>query len=220
MSKKILLLEDDPILGETIEDILDEHNYIVEWVKDGQIALDRTFDSNFDLYLFDINVPFIQGLNLLDELRSSGDITPAIFITANIDIKTMKKGFDVGGDDYIKKPFDIDELLIRIEAVLKKSFKSYDTTINYENLNYDSNKKILKKDDTVIHLTPSELLLFEHFIKNIGKVLSKDELLSISHADFDGSEGVLRVQISKLKKIGLKIFNIRGVGYRCEEVKQ
>ena len=217
MSKKILLLEDDQILGETIEDILDEHNYIVEWVKDGQIALNRIFESNFDLYLFDINVPFIQGLDLLEELRSSGDITPAIFITANIDIKTMKKGFDVGGDDYIKKPFDIDELLIRIEAVIKKSFKSYDTLINYHNLNYDSKKKIITKDGQIVHLTPSELILFEHFIKNIDKVLSKEELLSISHSDFDGSEGVLRVQISKLKKIGLKIFNIRGVGYRCDK---
>ncbi|MEA3497508.1 MAG: response regulator transcription factor [Campylobacterota bacterium] len=218
MNKKILLVEDDPVLGETIQELLESENYIVSWVTDGQLALTQTYETSFDIFLLDLNIPFINGLELLDELRKSGDKTPAIFITANIDIESMKKGFSVGADDYLKKPFDVDELLIRIEVVLKKSFKTYHHTIIYGDLIYDTIKQQLIKNDKVVHLTPTEMVLFEYFIKNLDKVLSKDELISHTHNDFEGSEAVLRVQISKLKKIGLNIVNIRGVGYRCEKI--
>ena len=218
MDKKILLVEDDIILGETIHELLESENYIVTWVKDGQQALIETYHSSFDIFLFDLNIPFINGLELLDELRKSGDKTPAIIVTANIDIKSMKKGFHVGADDYIKKPFDIDELLLRIEVVLKKSFKTYNQTITYGDLIYDTVKQQLNKNNTPIHLSPTEMILFEYFIKNLDKILSKDELIAHTHDDFDGTDAVLRVQVSKLKKIGLNIVNIRGVGYRCEKI--
>ena len=218
MDKKILLVEDDLILGETIQELLESENYIVSWVTDGQLALSQTYETSFDIFLLDLNIPFISGIELLDELRKSGDKTPAIFITANVDIESMKKGFDVGADDYIKKPFDVDELLIRIEVVLKKSFKTYNHNIIYGDLIYDTTKQQLTKNDKIIHLTPTEMILFEYFIKNLDKVLSKDELISHTHDDFEGTDAVLRVQISKLKKIGLNIVNIRGVGYRCEKV--
>ena len=218
MDKKILLVEDDIILGETIHELLESENYKVTWVKDGQEALEETYNNSFDIFLFDLNVPFVNGLELLDDLRKSGDKTPAIIVTANVDIKSMKKGFDVGADDYIKKPFDIDELLLRIEVVLKKSFKTYNQTITYGDLIYDTVKQQLNKNNTAIHLSPTEMILFEYFIKNLDKVLSKDELISHTHDDFEGTDAVLRVQISKLKKIGLNIVNIRGVGYRCEKI--
>jgi two-component system, OmpR family, response regulator QseB len=218
MDKKILLVEDDLILGETIHELLESEGYCVSWVKDGQQALEETYRLSYDIFLFDLNIPFINGLELLDELRQSGDKTPAIIITANIDFESMKKGFDVGADDYMKKPFDIDELLLRIEVVLKKSFKSYNETIIYGDLIYDTVKQQLNKNDKLIHLSPTELVLFEYFIKNLEKVLSKDELIGHTHVDFEGSDAVLRVQVSKLKKIGLNIVNIRGVGYRCEKI--
>ncbi len=218
MDKKILLVEDDLILGETIHELLESEGYYVSWVKDGHQALEETYRVSYDIFLFDLNIPFLNGLELLDELRQSGDKTPAIIITANIDIESMKKGFDVGADDYMKKPFDIDELLLRIEVVLKKSFKSYNETIIYGELIYDTVKQQLNKNDKLIHLSPTELGLFEYFIKNLDKILSKDELIGHTHDDFEGSDAVLRVQISKLKKIGLNIFNIRGVGYRCEKI--
>ncbi len=218
MSKKILLVEDDLILGETIEELLELEDYKVTWVKDGQEALTEIYEQSFDIFLFDLNIPFINGFELLDDLRKSGDVTPAIFVTANIDIESMKKGFSVGADDYIKKPFDVDELILRIELLLKKSFKSYNNTITYGDLIYDINKQQVTKQNTPIHLTPTELLLFEFFIQNIDKVLSKDELIWKTHDGFEGSESVLRVQVSKLKKIGLQIVNLRGIGYRCEKI--
>ena len=216
--KKILLVEDDTILGETIVDILEDENFEVLWVKDGKKALDESFCAKFDLYLLDVNVPFINGFELLKDLRQSGDKTPAIFITALIDINSLEKGFNVGADDYIKKPFNEKELLIRINAQIKKSFNSYENILKYKDLEYEINSKILKKDESIIHLSPSESELLELFLKNQGKIISKDEILFILKDGELGSDASLRVQISKLKKIGLEISNIRAVGYRCEKL--
>lgn len=218
MTKKILLVEDDLILGETIEELLLDEKFEVVWVKDGQEALNSTFIQEFDIFLLDVNIPFINGFELLKELRDSGDKTPSIYITANIDTQSLKKGFEVGADDYIKKPFDFDELLIRIENALKKSFKSYDTIVSYDNLKYNVEEQALYLDEKLIHLSPSEENLVKYFLKNIGKILSKDELIFQTNRDSDGSDSVLRVQISKLKKIGFKITNVRSIGYKLEKL--
>lgn len=217
--KNILLLEDDLILGETLKEILEDEDYKVTWVKDGNDGLSETFEKDFDLYLFDVNVPFINGFELLQSLRQNKDITPAIFITALVDIDNLTKGFKVGADDYIRKPFDANELLIRIDSLIKKSFKNYESTIKYNDLIYDIKEEKVYKENEQIHLSPSEHQLLVLFLKNIGKVINKDDILFNLHDnDTLGSDATLRVQISKLKKIGLIITNIRAVGYRCEKV--
>ena len=144
--KTILLVEDDPILGETIVDILEDEGYAITWVKDGKGALEKSFEKSFSLYLFDINVPFINGLELLNDLRYSGDKTPAIFITALVDLNSLEKGFQVGADDYIKKPFEMKELVIRIESQIKKSFNSYKNTLQYKDISYDIAANIVLKN--------------------------------------------------------------------------
>jgi len=217
--KNILLLDDDLILGETIQEILEDEEYKVTWVKDGNDASNETFEKDFDLYLFDVNVPFINGFELLESLRENEDVTPAIFITALVDIDNLTKGFKVGADDYIRKPFDANELLVRIDSLIKKSFKNYESSIKYNNLLYNIKEEILYKENEQIHLSPSEHQLLVLFLKNIGKVINKDDILFNLHDnDTLGSDATLRVQISKLKKIGLVITNIRAVGYRCEKV--
>ncbi|MEA3352876.1 MAG: response regulator transcription factor [Campylobacterota bacterium] len=218
MSKKILLVEDDQILGETVLELLEDENYKVIWVKDADEALDRVYDTSFDIFLLDVNIPFMNGFELLTELRKNNNFTPAIFITANVDINSLRKGFEAGADDYIKKPFDFDELLIRIESALQKSFKSYKSVLNYGNLSYDIKQQKLFLDKGEVRITPSELRLAEYFLKNIEKLLSKDELIYQTHTEQEGNDAVLRVQISKLKKIGFKISNIRSVGYRLEKL--
>lgn len=215
---KILLLEDDLILGDTIFDILEAENFETTWVKDGKLALEKSFINTYDLFLFDVNVPFINGFELLNDLRQGGDLTPAIFITARVDIESLSKGFESGADDYIKKPFDLDELIIRINTQIKKSFKSYSDSIAYNNLRFDIKKSLVFKDNIQLHLSPLEFKLFELFIKNIDKVISKEEILYHIHEGDEGSEAALRVQISKLKKLGLNITNLRGVGYKCEQL--
>ena len=122
---KILLLEDDEVLSETLIELLEDEGLEVTHVLDGEMALDATFVGHFDLLLLDINVPFLNGFTLLGSLRDSGDTTPAIFITALTDIVSLSKGFEIGADDYIKKPFDFDELLVRIQALLRKAYHTY-----------------------------------------------------------------------------------------------
>ena len=183
------------------------------------LGLSKTFEKDFDLYLFDVNVPFINGFELLQSLRENKDITPAIFITALVDIDNLTKGFKVGADDYIRKPFNANELIVRVDSLIKKSFKNYESTIKYNDLSYDIKEEKVYKENEEIHLSPSEHQLLVLFLKNIGKVINKDDILFNLHDnDTLGSDATLRVQISKLKKIGLIITNIRAVGYRCEKV--
>ncbi len=215
--KKLLLVEDDLILGETIKEALEEEGFDVVWVKDGEQALDATYVGNFDLFLLDVNIPFISGFELLKELRKSGDKTPAIFITALTDIRSLSKGFETGADDYIKKPFDIDELIVRINALIKKSFNSYSDKITYGDMEFYIKDERIIKDSREIFLSPYERKLFSLFIKNIGRNISKEEIFEELYTDYEISEGSLRVHISRLKKTGLNIINIRGIGYRCEE---
>ena len=215
--RRILLLEDDLILGETLQELLIEEEFNVTWVKDGNEALDATFYTNFSLYLIDINVPFINGFELLQSLRESGNTTPSIFITAKVDIESITKGFEIGADDYIKKPFDFDELLIRIKTQIRKSFNSYNSKIIYKNLTYDIDKNRIFQNDKEIKLSISELKLVELFFKNIEKTLKKEDIIDFTHNGEEGSEASLRVQISKIKKLGLNIVNQRGMGYRCEK---
>jgi DNA-binding response OmpR family regulator len=208
--KKILLLEDDIELGETIKELLEYEEYNVTLVDDGSKALDESYDTNYDLYIFDINVPEINGLELLKSLRDALDETPAIFISALVDMNSIAKGFAIGADDYIKKPFFPEELLIRVNA----KFMQINKNIFYKNIEYNPSSKLLKMDNETVSLGESQRLLFDTFIHNIGNVLDKEILLEcLEHP----SDTALRVAINKLKKtLNLDIKNIRGVGYTLE----
>ncbi len=213
---KILLVEDDLTLGATLNDYLEVEDFDVTWVKDGQKALDATYAKGFDLLLLDVNVPFINGFELLDALRQSGDETPAIFITALVDIDSLSKGFDVGADDYIKKPFDMDEVVLRIHAAIKKSFKAHGPEIECGSLRYDMESDTFYQSGKRFSLQPYEHRLLVMFLKNIGRILTKDEILYALNEGEEMSESALRVHISRIKKLGIAIENIRGVGYRCD----
>ncbi len=211
MTKKILLLEDDKLLGETIKELLEYENYEVTLVEDGVIASEVSYEKKFDLYVFDINVPEINGLELLEALRNANDSTPAIFISALVDLETISKGFSVGADDYIKKPFFPEELLIRINAKLA----SHEKIITYNNIEFNTKTKMIKKDGHIISLGEVQEKLFELFINNMNQVLDKAILLECLEKP---SSGALRTAITKLKhSTDLEIENIRGVGYTLEQ---
>jgi DNA-binding response OmpR family regulator len=214
---KILLVEDDLILGESLEELLESEGFEVVWVKDGNEALDKTYDLKFDLYLLDVDIPFINGFDLLKSLRDGEDDTPCIFLTAKIDINSLSLGFEVGANDYIKKPFDSDELIIRINTQIKKSTPFYDLEVIYGDITYNVKEERVFKNNSEILLSPMELKLFDFFIRNINKTLTKENILYHLNDGHEGSEATLRVQISKLKKVGLNIVNIRTRGYRLED---
>ncbi len=211
---KILLLEDDEILYETLIELLEDEGFEVTLVKDGEKALDATFCSNFDLMLFDVNVPFLNGFELLKSLRESADMTPCIFITALVDVSSIAKGFEVGADDYIKKPFDFDELLIRIKALLKKQYHTYANEISAGDFRFVIEKDELYKKADFIPLPPSELQIVKILFQNLNKTVKKEYLLESLNEGKQSSEGALRVHIAKIRKIGLFIETIKGIGYR------
>ncbi len=211
---KILLLEDNTILSETLIELLESESFKVTHVDDGQKALDATFTQQYDLFLFDVNVAYINGFELLKSLRESGNKTPAIFITALSDIASLSHGFEIGADDYIKKPFDFDELLVRIHALLRKSYHSYNDKIEVEDFYFSIEKEELYHKNNFIPLSPSELKITKLFFQNCNKTLQKEMILEYLGDGKEMSEGSLRVHINKLRKIGLPITTLKRVGYR------
>jgi DNA-binding response OmpR family regulator len=208
--KKILLLEDDYILAETIEELLTLEGYEVSLAFDGDEASQLTYENKFDLYIFDINVPEIDGLSLLDALREADDNTPAIFISALVDIETITKAFNVGARDYIKKPFFPEEILLRVNAKFKQESKK----IKIAHLEYDPKMKILKDGNNILSMGEVQMCLFEKFIENLNRVVDKSDLADCLN---QYSSVALRVALNKLKQTTkLNIKNIRGVGYMLE----
>jgi len=214
MMHKLLLLEDDKVLAESLIELLESEEYEILHVTNGEDTLSATYDAKFDMYLFDVNVPDISGFELLKSLRESGDKTPAIFLTALNDVASLAEGFDVGADDYIKKPFDFDELLIRIHAILKKQYNSYRDEIKVGEFRFLIESEELYHRDSYVSLSPIELKLTQLFFKNLDKTLSKELIIDALHDGKEVSDGALRVHINKLRKVGLPLVTIKGVGYR------
>jgi DNA-binding response OmpR family regulator len=215
VSIKILLLEDDALLAETIVDLLEDAEFEVTHVPNGQEALNITFAQKFDLYLLDINVPLIDGITLLKELRASNDTTPTIFLTSHKEKEMLKNGFLSGGDDYVTKPFDNDELLLRINALTKRHNSNKIECIG--SLCHDVVHKSISYKGAELELSKKEyellLLLMTHANTSVPKELILDELWSSSEA---GSDGAIRVYINRIKQLlpDIKIENIRGIGYK------
>jgi len=209
----ILLLEDDKILCESLQEYLEKAGYRVDAVTRGEAVYDRTFDKQYDLYILDVNVPDISGFDVLRELRNAEDETPAFFITALVDINSITEGFAVGADDYIKKPFDPQELLLRIQ----QKYGTSKETILYGNLQYEPQGRVLKQDGRVIGLGEVQSNLFHELITHQGEVVESYTLMD--HLEF-ANANALRVNIAKLKKrLGLEIVNIRGRGYMLEKIR-
>ena len=210
----ILLVEDDLLLVETLSELLESKGYRVSSAMSGEDALNLSHENHFDMMLFDVNIPDFSGFELLDLLRKSEDNTPCIFLTSLDDIASLSKGFAAGADDYLKKPFDFDELLIRIEALLRKSFHANSNTLSYKDMSYViASNELYDVNNRLLALAPQESKLLGLFFKHIDKTLRKEELLFALDSS-EASEGALRVYINKLRKIGLEIQTQKGVGYR------
>jgi DNA-binding response OmpR family regulator len=210
---KILLLEDDEVLGSTIVEILQEAGYSIDLAKDGEQAADLSYDNQYDLYIFDINVPEINGIELLKDLRHAGDNTPTIYITALIDLESITKAFDAGAEDYLKKPFFPQELLLRVDSRLKNDNKQ--NIITYKSITYYPDTKEVYKDGKIISLGTVQIRLFDLLMHNIGKLTLKEALLDLLDQP---SNTALRVAMAKLKqKLEIDITNVRGQGYILEK---
>jgi len=215
LSIKILLLEDDKLFNETLQDFLEEEGFVLEAALDPYTALDLSYENNYDLYLFDVNLPYENGFELLEKLRDAGDMTPTIFITSRDDKISLTQGFTKGGDDYLTKPVDLDELLLRIRAVLRRQTRTQ--VVKVGDYTFDSSSKLLyDHNDNILELTQKASELLYVLIQGQGKVVFiehiKERLWSSAQ---DPSDGALRVYVTQLKKyFPTQIQNIRGVGYK------
>ena len=216
---KILVLEDDILFAQTLEDFLSQENFEVKLVYEGQEALELSYENTYDLYLFDINVPDLNGLDLLKILRKNQDTTPCIYLTSFKDKDTLKQSYINGCDDYLKKPVDLDELLLRIKSVLKRSGNCFDTFILKDDIKFNPNTKRLYKNDIDMNVSSKIIKLLELFLNNKNNIITKDMIIS-KLWDFEDnhSNGAIRVYIHNLKRILGKdsIKSIKGFGYKIE----
>jgi len=208
---KILLLEDDNNLHQSLKAYLQMDNFEVFSAYNSEEVYSLTYTNKFDLYIFDVNVPGDDGFKVLEYLKQSDDTTPAIYITALNDIKSISKAFEVGADDFIKKPFDPEELVLRI----KNRYQSQEY-ISYKDIKYNPNTKDIIKSQKSIFLGIVLKNIFHDLMINKNKIVALDVLYEYLE---NPNPNALRVNISKLKtKLNLDIKNIREVGYILEDI--
>jgi DNA-binding response OmpR family regulator len=212
-------MEDDPVLSDILLDFLRE-DYKVDYAFNSEEVYELLEKNSYDLFIFDINVTGQNGLDLLEELRSFSNNTPAIFITAYRDTDHLQKAFDAGAHDYIKKPFELEELSVRIENTKRlfhidnTQYESISETISF----HPQTKEITTPDET-ISLGAKDALLLSYFLKNKKRLISSEELIQ-NIWDFDSmpSDATLRSHIRTLREIigKEKIKTVRGEGYLYE----
>ncbi len=208
----LLLLEDDALLSQTLVDLLSQDGFHVLHAADGEEALELCYQTPCDIYLLDINVPRLNGIDFLSLLRESGDETPAFFLSALRDIATVSKAFDAKCDDYIKKPFEFDELLVRIKAHLHRK----NPLLHYGALTYDLESKRLMVEGKEVDLGSVEKEILDLLLRHLGKLVHKEQFFEVMDRP---SDLALRVHIAKLKKrFALELSNAKGIGYRLESV--
>ncbi len=216
MSIKLLLLEDDLLFGESIQDVLEEEGYEVTLCRNGAEALEVTYAVKFDGYLLDINVPLLDGLSLLGSLRSAQDQTPTMFLTSHSDIETLSIAYENGADDYLKKPFEIQELIARLGVLLRRG-KVKNQRQSLGSLVLDEVHKRILVEENEITISPKEYQLMALLIRNCGEVVTKEMMIEeMWSASEMMSEGSIRVYVNRLKQLigSAQIQNVRGFGYR------
>ena len=217
---KILLLEDDPILSDIMKENLELSGFTVTLVMDGEEAMQVITNDKFDLFLFDINVPLASGMDVLKFAREYHYETPTIMITAYQDIKHLKESFALGCDDYIKKPFEYEELEQRIINIKKHfNIENKNNLLLADNLLFNFSKQEVYDKDASYHLSQKEAEILNYLFTNHGRVVSTEELMqNIWIYDEIPSDATLRVYIKNLRNIVGKehIKTIRGTGYCFE----
>jgi len=216
---KIFLLEDDANLNETVTEFLEEEGHTVITTYDGYEAQEKLYESKYDLLLLDVNTPGINGFELLKEAREGDVSAPAIFITSLDSVDDLERGFDSGCDDYIRKPFSLKELKIRVETLLKRGFfhqfKEY-ITIG-DNVSYDTQNNELLIDGALVSLGHKESMLLKLFMKHEDEVIHHERIYQhLWDFDEEPSDTALRTYIKNLRKLIGKesIVSIKKQGYK------
>lgn len=218
LNLRILFLEDDPTLSDIIEEFLSEQGYDVTCVYDGEAALDIGYEQSFDLFLFDVKVPYYNGFDVLSTLRGANKFAPAIFMTSLNSIEDLSTAYDVGCDDYLKKPFELKELELRIKALIKRSgaLTTQELVTVRDDIVFDTKHGRLIQNGQEIVLARKEAKILKVLLSHPDDIISSQILID-SAWDFqeEATEESVRTHIKNLRKhLGKEtILNIRGQGY-------
>ena len=215
---QILLVEDDETLSELINEYLSEQGYDVTVCADAKAALDTAYERNFDILILDVKLPKGDGFSLLRALRRLGDDTPAIFTTSLNALQDLEIGYKSGCDDYLKKPYELKELLLRIQILIKRKFSHVNDEFIELNDGYKfyPSSKTLRQNGQIVNLSNKESELLALFLENKNALLSKEAIFEkIWNYGEEPSELSLRVYVKNLRRILGKdaIINRRGDGY-------
>jgi two-component system OmpR family response regulator len=225
MKQHFLLAEDDENLGSLLSTYLNSKGFQIKWVKNGEEAISyyHSFNNAIDFIILDVMMPEKDGFSVAKEIRLTDKKTPILFLTA----KSMKddklKGFEVGADDYLTKPFAMEELIARIQAIMRRTGDNSlvkDEKLNIGSLDFDPNKSILYSKDGEKKLTTKENALLTLLVRNINEVLDRQATLRAIWGDdnyFNGRS--MDVYIAKLRKLlsedpNIEIMNIHGIGFK------
>lgn len=218
MNTKLLLLEDDSQLREIVSEFLEDNGYSVVCAEDANEAMDRLYEESFDLLLFDVKVPFMSGFDLLAKIRSEGNGTPTIFLTSLNSMDDISKAYDSGCDDYLKKPFELKELLLRIRTLTKRAFlHKTDEKIHLgQDVYFDIKSNKIHKDGNIVSLSKKESLILRLLMKHRGIIVTPEQIFQNAwDYEDEPSELSLRTYIKNIRKVIGKdlIENARGQGY-------
>ena len=218
MKSKILLLEDDLNLSETVCEYFEEQGFDVICVYDGDDAVSAIYENSFDLLLLDVNVPNKNGFEVLKEIRKEKNSVPAIFTTSLNSMDSLEEGYLSGCDDYIRKPFEIKELLLRVQTLIKKEFSNKNEVVEISpNVTFNTISNELKSSNEEIKLNLKELKLLKFFLQNPNELLSHERIYDfVWDYDEEYSDNSLRTYIKNLRKIlgKDKIVSFKKLGYR------
>lgn len=219
---RLLLVEDDELLGDALKTGLTQFGYVVDWLKDGETAHSVLKSELFELIILDLGLPQLSGLALLKQIRLEGNHTPVIILTARESVEDRVKGLDSGADDYMVKPFDLNEVSARIRALIRRSQGRADAVLQYKNVVLNPAAHSVTIDNVPVNVPRREFSLLQKLIENNGQVFSREQLMqSIYGWEEDVDSNALEVHIHNLrKKLNADfIRTIRGVGYMAEKVE-
>lgn len=219
---RILLIEDDELLGSGVCEGLHHHGHTVDWVKDGMSGEKAIKGEDFDAVILDIGLPKLSGFAVLEKIRNRGVTTPVIILTARESIDDRIRGLDLGADDYLTKPFDLDELCARLRALQRRFSDRAAPKIQYKELILDPAAHIVRYQNEIINMPRREFALLQKLLENVGRVLSREHLTQNLYGwEDDVDSNALEVHIHNLrKKFGNDfIRTIRGVGYMIDKLE-
>lgn len=220
---RLLIIEDEITLREQLAESLSRDGFAVDQATDGREGLYLGEEFDYDLAVIDLGLPEIDGVSLIKQLRSKGRSMPILILTARDQWQDKVEGLEAGGDDYLTKPFHIEELKARVNALLRRAAGHASSEINYGELTLDTRAKTVSRNGAIAELTSFEYNTFEYMALNPGKVVSKMTLTEhLYDQDFDRDSNVIEVFMMRLRKKidpnnSIKpISTLRGQGYRFE----